>query len=185
MKVIDAVLSVYTGFRFGWGCVAAILCFVLYMVYAVKVKKKSGFSITGKVYLKGIVFSAYMVALLGGTLLNRTTGIDDRIKLVPFWSYWDTFVLHDETLWQQMLFNVVGFIPWGFLFPILFDNMRKMRKNVFGAVLMSLCIELMQLVFRFGLFEFDDVFHNTLGALIGYAIWKVICKKSMVGKTDK
>ena len=30
----------------------------------------------------------------------------------------------------------------------------------------------MQLVFQRGYSEFDDVFHNTLGAIIGFVLWK-------------
>jgi glycopeptide antibiotics resistance protein len=37
--------------------------------------------------------------------------------------------------------------------------------------LTSLSIELLQLVLKRGLFEFDDMFHNTLGVIIGYGIW--------------
>ena len=185
MKIVDAVLSVYTGFRVGWAFVVAILCFALYMVYSIKERKKLELPITGKAYLKGIIFSAYMVALLGGTMLNRTIGIDDRIELVPFWSYWETFVNRDDTLWQQMLFNIAVFVPWGFLFPILFEKMKDFRWNVIGATGVSLVIEVIQFLFKIGLFEFDDIFHNTLGALIGYAIWKAICKRSMVEKRDK
>lgn len=31
-------------------------------------------------------------------------------------------------------------------------------------------VELCQLVFRLGLFELDDIFNNTMGMLLGYAI---------------
>jgi glycopeptide antibiotics resistance protein len=40
--------------------------------------------------------------------------------------------------------------------------------------LISLTIEILQLVTKRGLFEFDDIFHNTLGVAIGelgYWIW--------------
>jgi glycopeptide antibiotics resistance protein len=39
---------------------------------------------------------------------------------------------------------------------------------------LSVCIELTQLVTARGLCEFDDVFNNTLGAWLGYVIYKKI-----------
>ncbi len=34
----------------------------------------------------------------------------------------------------------------------------------------SFCIETLQLLFKRGFAEFDDVFHNVLGCLLGYGI---------------
>ena len=47
---------------------------------------------------------------------------------------------------------------------------------VLSAIVLSFGIELIQLVFKLGLFEFDDIFHNVLGAMIGYGLSKC-CKK--------
>ena len=38
----------------------------------------------------------------------------------------------------------------------------------------SVMIELLQLIFKRGLCEVDDVIHNVLGTLIGYGIAKII-----------
>jgi glycopeptide antibiotics resistance protein len=38
----------------------------------------------------------------------------------------------------------------------------------------SLSVELVQWCFRLGLFEFDDVLDNTLGAVAGYAIYLLV-----------
>ncbi|MBR4027500.1 MAG: VanZ family protein [Lachnospiraceae bacterium] len=35
----------------------------------------------------------------------------------------------------------------------------------------SLTIEVLQLFMKKGLFEFDDIFHNTLGGVLGYVIY--------------
>ena len=53
---------------------------------------------------------------------------------------------------------------------------RKLRMIVLSAIVLSFGIELIQLVFKLGLFEFDDIFHNVLGAMIGYGLSKC-CKK--------
>jgi glycopeptide antibiotics resistance protein len=50
---------------------------------------------------------------------------------------------------------------------------RKIRMVALSAFGISFSIEVIQLVFKMGLFEFDDMFHNVLGAVIGYGLWKV------------
>ena len=43
--------------------------------------------------------------------------------------------------------------------------------------LLSVSIEIVQLVFRIGLFEFDDMIGNTVGSLVGAVIGKLVKKK--------
>lgn len=51
------------------------------------------------------------------------------------------------------------------------------------ALLFSASIEITQLVTKCGLFEFDDIFHNTLGAVVGSMIANVI-ERAKVYSTD-
>ncbi len=64
--------------------------------------------------------------------------------------------------------NVVAFMPFG----ALIRWVRNKKTSVFVAVgytfLFSLCIELVQLVTRVGVFDVDDLILNTAGGLIGY-----------------
>jgi glycopeptide antibiotics resistance protein len=70
--------------------------------------------------------------------------------------------------------NIFMLMPIGFFLPILIhpENEGCGEKVIFTGFLTSFLIEFLQLFFRRGLFEFDDMFHNTLGVAIGYAmIW--------------
>ena len=51
------------------------------------------------------------------------------------------------------------------------------------AVLFSASIEIIQLVTKCGLFEFDDIFHNTLGAVAGSMVANVI-ERAIANATD-
>ena len=75
------------------------------------------------------------------------------------------------------LFNCLLFMPFG----LLLAAERKMRRgNSVGAVRMaaacgfaySLLLETLQLVLRRGTCELDDIFHNTIGAVLGAMLWK-------------
>ena len=51
-----------------------------------------------------------------------------------------------------------------------FGRMRKASRVILAAFLLSMTIEVTQLIFRCGLCELDDMIDNTLGAIVGYAV---------------
>jgi glycopeptide antibiotics resistance protein len=73
-------------------------------------------------------------------------------------------------------------VPEGVLLPIVLNAEKNNDKQenaratgrlcevVLLGFLTSLSIELLQLVLKRGLFEFDDMFHNTFGVILGYGI---------------
>ncbi|OJD67179.1 VanZ family protein [Bacillus sp. NH11B] len=64
--------------------------------------------------------------------------------------------------------NVIIFIPFGFLLPLLFKQINnvKMASKIF--IKFILLIESLQLLTFSGIFDIDDIILNMLGALIGY-----------------
>ncbi len=61
------------------------------------------------------------------------------------------------------------FVPIGFLAGCLWHG-KDFKKVIGLGLVVSLVIELGQLVFEKGVAEIDDVIHNTLGTGIGYII---------------
>lgn len=57
--------------------------------------------------------------------------------------------------------------PLGFLLPFVVERMVKARKAFFVGALVSAVIELCQLIFGRGLFEWDDMIDNGLGCMLG------------------
>ena len=68
--------------------------------------------------------------------------------------------------------NTVIFIPTGSLLAI-FLNKPRLWKVIFVSVVISASIEILQFVFKKGFAELDDVFHNTLGCMIGYGLYLI------------
>lgn len=64
--------------------------------------------------------------------------------------------------------NVVCFMPFGFILPIITDFGRKWYNTFLLSFLMTLTIETIQLVLRVGSFDVDDMFLNTVGGVAGY-----------------
>ena len=113
------------------------------------------------------LLAAYILFILMETIIGRKTGVG-RVELVPFWSY-----SHPE-LRMEIVLNYLLFMPLGVLLYLCFGEKFGLRV-VLAGVLLSASIELIQLVFKIGVFEFDDMIGNTIGCLVG----------SVVGKTTK
>ncbi|SDN31416.1 VanZ family protein [Alkalicoccus daliensis] len=73
--------------------------------------------------------------------------------------------------------NIVLFIPFGFLFPLILERFRKNKKKtkmlvlIFAAALLSAFIEINQYIFTYRVANVDDVILNTSGAFIGYIVY--------------
>ena len=115
-----------------------------------------------------ILFVVYVFILLYETILKRGTDHEYIMNLTPFWSY--SHFMESEYRWQ-IYQNVFLFIPYGFLMPFL--TRWPYRYIVTIGILISAFIEMFQYINRIGLCEFDDVFHNALGIIIGCILWKL------------
>lgn len=132
-----------------------------------------------------LAYSAVMVALtmlkaffVIGLLWEKDTHRNRSLELTPFNEWADTGT------WFAPLFGYGGnfafFVPFGVLLYVLLRTARKSktRKNavvkvtVLGA-LFSLGIEVCQYIFALGYSDVDDLFFNTLGALVGAVLAKI------------
>lgn len=66
--------------------------------------------------------------------------------------------------------NIVCFMPFGFILPIISRLGEKWFNTLLLSFLLTLSIETIQLVFRVGSFDVDDMFLNTVGGAAGYII---------------
>lgn len=87
------------------------------------------------------------------------------------------------------LYNVIGnillFIPFGFLIPLLFNKKNKFFIITLYGFLTSVLIEIIQLFTSFNTTDIDDIIFNTLGAVIGYFIFNIfyyLVKKTKLGQ---
>ena len=66
------------------------------------------------------------------------------------------------------MLNVLLFLPWGIYASFFYDPKRA----VTFACVFALLVECIQLFARFGVFSFEDVALNTLGAFLGVLIFE-------------
>ena len=94
-----------------------------------------------------------------------TTFQQANIELMPFQS---------EGIFPYCM-NVIMFMPLGFLLPYVWKNFRTPFKVALAGFLFSAFIEFAQLPTN-RLTDIDDLMMNTLGAILGYAVWKMVGK---------
>lgn len=77
-------------------------------------------------------------------------------------------------LWIFALGNLLAFIPFGILVPIVFEHHFKTYfKFITLFVSLILCMEIVQLVTYLGSFDIEDIIINTMGATIGFCSYKI------------
>lgn len=114
----------------------------------------------------------YISFMLSITLFERIATPYARYELVLFWSY-RLIAEGDKNSFFELFWNIVLFAPFGLLGSIVFQKRNKLP--VLGSgILFSIIIELSQLFTHRGLFDFDDIIHNTVGTLIGIVACLVI-----------
>ena len=64
--------------------------------------------------------------------------------------------------------NVVCFMPFGFILPLISRRCGRWHTVIVLSFLFTLGIETVQLVFKVGSFDVDDMFLNTIGGIAGY-----------------
>ena len=150
MTLVRDFIHAYDEINYGLLCIVVILSLAACIYLARKEKK----------WILASLLALYASFLLAGTLLNRVPDDVCEAKLVPFWSYWEMLVIQRENMWKQVLYNIFVFMPWGILLPVTFVKLRRMRMTLLSAAIFSASIEIIQLIFRLGFFEFDDIFNT-------------------------
>ncbi len=86
-------------------------------------------------------------------------------------------------------YNIILFIPFGFLMPIIYKQHFTFKKAVISSLLFSLCIEIVQLVIMSiatapRVFDVDDILANVIGGSAGYFLYFCIGKLKLLSQTS-
>lgn len=125
------------------------------------------------IYMAGMIYF-----LFGSDMLNRNVPSGSyRYNLKPFKEIRRCFYcLHNNNVRYFILnfcMNIVAFIPFGTVLPIIQEKSRKWYVLLFQSVVVIFCIELLQLLSKVGIFDVDDMLLNISGSMVGYSIFAV------------
>lgn len=141
-----------------------------------------------------ILFILYVLALIYFLFFSEEYGraaMEERqyrYNLIPFveirrfWVYRKQLGL--MAVVTNLFGNVIGFLPFGFILPVILDKMRSGWLIVLAGFGLSVTVEVIQLITKVGCFDVDDMILNTAGAALGYLLF-VICdhrRRKIYGK---
>ena len=148
---------------------AALICgLILAVCYAVCRKKGRRFP-WGKAVC-AVLLVGWAVITVFVTLLrsepNEFAARQWNLQLFRAWrEAYQRFTLQ---IWLNVLLNIALFVPLGVLLPLLWKPFRKWYAALGAGFGVSLLIELAQLLTARGMCDVDDLFTNTLGAMLGW-----------------
>ena len=127
-----------------------------------------------KIYRRGrvrITFASllliiYIQVVLQTAFFSREPGSRTQMDLRLFGTWGETPIAY-----AYFIENIIMFIPFGVLMPMVFKRRKKLRYCVFAGFLFSCIIEISQLITQRGFCQLDDVVTNTVGTLVGWGIW--------------
>lgn len=137
-----------------WIIASIVVAVVTYFIFRKRVDERQKLMVAA--------LTLYCCLILSFLVFGRhATGVF-KYQLIPFWSYrW--MVIYPNVI-EAAIMNILIYIPFGIMIPVFTKNYRK---AIGIGILISLTVNFLQLVTTVGSFEFDDIFHNTLGVIIG------------------
>lgn len=175
-QIWEYVVSLYKDIPQGiYAGLAVVLCVgTIFVMVAYGFRKGTRFA-------AGLLLAEYVFLLYSSTVISRATSEQfSGYDLHPFWSYRAIQSGESPQLLVENIMNVVVFVPVGILLGFTVNGSWLMDKKEWLIPLavglcISFSIETLQFVFKRGFAEVDDVMHNTLGCVIGYGLYRVIC----------
>ena len=155
--------------------VVIVTCLLVCTIVLLLFRLKTNYSI----FIRQVSFClllGYIFLVLCTTIFYREETFEKRYYLHPLWSY---SVLYNKLL-AQIIMNVILFVPIGFFAGGALKKKHIWHAFGFGFIL-SLFIEVTQLISTRGVFNVDDIIHNTLGCVLGFLCF-VFCYK-MIKRT--
>lgn len=114
--------------------------------------------------------------ILFRTLLNRNLWMNPLSNVMGGWGIWET-VNGERQLTTECIENVILMMPFTGMVMWTFDvNERVIWKSTKLGLIFSVSIEMLQLLLRLGTFQVSDIVYNTLGGMLGGAVYMMVKK---------
>lgn len=128
----------------------------------------------GKVFILAFLYAMYMVFVFFLTglptrydFLISGYALEHQINLIP---------LSQTINVIDYMLNIFLFVPFGFLLPLFSKKYQSLPKIIETGLAFSLFIEVVQL-FNQRITDIDDLILNTLGAGLGYVMYRLLFRQ--------
>jgi glycopeptide antibiotics resistance protein len=121
------------------------------------------------ILIKFVVFKAMPAVRIGHLRLRFAGSHTGPGNFVPFRTVVPLLLGRGNHLIAlvNLIGNIIPFMPIGLLAPLVFRSISWQKALVLG-VFTGLTFEVMEVVFRVGIFDIDDVILNAFGVMAGY-----------------
>lgn len=140
---------------------------ILFAVVLTKIGKKRGLSVIRCILTIFLFFYLFTVCL--STIIGRPILAKRIMNLSPFWS-WKKMIGGNRYWFIMVAENILMLMPIGFFMPFINRSNKYFIKTVGLGFLFSLIIEILQYIFKVGMFEIDDLLNNTFGVFISCSL---------------
>ncbi len=133
------------------------------------------------------MFAAYILLLIYFLFFaewyHHGVGIRDarRYNFIPFAEIRRFIAARDslgfDAVFLNLAGNIIGFVPIGFILPVIDRKFTGFFSTVASGVVLSAAVEGIQFLFKLGICDVDDLILNTCGTVIGY-IFFIIMRKA-------
>ena len=105
-------------------------------------------------------------------------------EIKRFWQYREQVGFF--AMFTNLFGNVIIFIPFGFFLP-MGSRQRSFIATAYYSFVLSLCVEVFQLITKVGSFDVDDLLLNTIGGICGYILFAICAaiRRRHAGKKTK
>lgn len=150
----------------------SLFIFIILMTGYFMLKKfsKGKYSIRLSKFIFILLLICWGAIVLGLTTLSRPAMFTGEFNPTLFSSYVSTWNKWSVSEFQLIIFNMIMFVPLGVLLPLIDKKNKLFWRAFFLSIGFTLSIEIFQLVSGKGIFEFDDILHNTIGSVAGYFV---------------
>lgn len=135
-------------------------------------------------WLVWVIFLIYIAILFNLVFFSEAYGRLNaeilkyqKINLVPFKTIKNYIhvrnIIDPRIVITNILGNIVVFVPFGLMLPILIKFQRNMMVALVSSILFSGFIEIVQGYLGVGVLDVDDIILNALGGVIGYVLFSI------------
>ena len=139
--------------------------------------------------IAGLLLLIFLAVVFVSTVFTRDPG-ERQHQLELFWSWKEILGIPPTGrlgatgtrtgLLEENILNMILLFPAGVLLPFVMKRKARWYQAVLVGIVISAGIEVSQLLLCRGLFEWDDIIHNTLGCLIGSKVGNWIRRKHKI-----
>lgn len=133
------------------------------------------------ILIRFVVFKAIPTIRIGHLRLRFAGSHTGPGNFVPFKTIVPLLVGQGNHLiaMVNLIGNFIPFMPIGLLAPLVFRSISWQKALVLGVVT-GLTFEVMEVVFRVGIFDIDDVLLNAFGVTVGYGAFVMFKHRSQL-----